>query len=257
MKITTHRACTAFILLYLALVLAGCATTTANTAAEIPAMHTLKDVNDERVAHVAGDPWEGFNRRMYQFNFYFDKYFYIPIVSGYEYITPTFAQAGVSNFFNNIAEIRTFYNSLLQANGKTSLVTFGRFATNTTIGIGGLFDPATSFGMVRREEDFGQTLGTWGAGTGPYLVMPVLGPGTVRSHSGFAVDTGIHATIKSAIDPFGNTDNGDAILTGVSALKAIDTRHQQKFRYYGSGYPFEYEIMRYFYQQRRERLIMK
>ena len=175
----------------LTFVLAGCATTTASLPPVQPAMHTVAEVDEVVVAANArvNDPWQGFNRSMYKFNYNFDKYFFLPVVSGYEFITPTFAQTGVSNFFNNIREVPTFYNSLLQLKGGKAVTTAGRFVTNTTIGILGLFDPATSLGMARQNEDFGQTLGVWGVGTGPYVVLPVLGPNTVRSAGGYIFDS--------------------------------------------------------------------
>jgi phospholipid-binding lipoprotein MlaA len=225
----------------------------------VPAMHSAKEfADDEQI--LPNDPWEGFNRSMYKFNYNFDKYFFLPVVNSYEYIMPTVAQTGVSNFFNNVNEIRTFYNSLLQAKGKKSMTTLGRFVTNTTIGIGGLFDPATSFGMKRQTEDFGQTLGVWGVPSGPYLVVPVLGPGTVRSTSGFVVDSAVHAAIRNAIDipeHFKPEKDGENILTALTVLKAIDNRHQQPFRYHDSGYPFEYELVQFLYRQSREMQVMK
>jgi len=136
-------------------------------------------------------------------------------------------------------------------------VTLGRFLTNSIIGIGGLFDPAKSLGMARQNEDFGQTLGVWGVGTGPYLVMPALGPGTVRSASGFAVDSTIYYGIKSLIGIDRNLEHGEAVLAGVTVLKVIDNRHQQPFRYYESEYPFEYDIIRFLYRQKRELAVMK
>ncbi len=239
----------------LALTLSGCATT--NQPTEVPAMHDLTEIDDELISGAGEDPWEGFNHRMYNFNYELDTYFLLPMVNSYEFITPTFAQTGVSNFFNNLGEVRTFYNSLLQAKGEKSLVTLGRFLTNSTIGIGGLFDPAKSLGMARQDEDFGQTLGVWGVGTGPYLVLPALGPGTVRGVSGFAVDSGIYYGLKSLIGIDRNLKHGDVVLTGVTVLKIIDNRHQQPFRYYESVYPFEYDIIRFLYRQKREIAVMK
>jgi phospholipid-binding lipoprotein MlaA len=244
------------IILTLALFLAGCATTTTKIPPEVPAMHSVKEFADDQQILV-NDPWEGFNRSMYKFNYNFDKYFFLPVVNTYEFILPTVAQTGVSNFFNNIGEVRTFYNSLLQAKGKKSITTLGRLVTNTTIGIGGLFDPATSFGMKRQNEDFGQTLGVWGVGSGPYLVLPVLGPGTARSATGFAVDSAAHYAIKNAIGPDRNLDMSDGALTAITVLKGIDNRHQQPFRYHDSGYPFEYELVQFLYRQSREVQVMK
>ena len=242
--------------LCLAVSLAGCATTSATLPAEIPAMHQVSEVTDGRVASTP-DPWYGFNRGMYKFNYNLDKYLFLPVVNSYEFITPTFVQTGVSNFFNNIGEIRNLTNNLFQLKGKDSLITLGRFATNSTIGIAGLFDPATSMGMEQRIEDFGQTLGYWGVGTGNYLVLPLFGPSNVRDTGGLAVDSAIHAGLKAAIDPLGNTNNGDAILMGVTVMNAIDKRHVEKFRYNGSDYPFEYDMVRWLAGEKRKFEAMK
>jgi phospholipid-binding lipoprotein MlaA len=256
MTITIRRVYPTLLALCLALTLAGCATT-APLLPEEPAMHSIAEfAGDEPVADV-NDPWESFNRKMYKFNYHFDKFVFLPVVNSYEFITPTFVQTGVSNFFSNIGEIRTLYNSLLQAKGMKSLTTLGRFVTNSTIGIGGLFDPATSLGMTLQNEDFGQTLGVWGAGSGPYLVLPVFGPNTVRSASGLAVDSGIRYGIVAAIDPFPNYQHIGLAKTGVALLEAIDQRHQQKFRYYESGYPFEYYIVRFLFREKRELAVLK
>jgi len=254
---STCRICPVIIALYLMLSLVGCAATVANLPAEVPAMHTVSEFSDDEWIAGVSDPWEGFNRSMYKFNYYFDKHVFIPVVSGYEFITPTFTQTGVSNFFANIGEVGTLYNSLFQLKGVRALSTLGRFVINSTIGIGGLFDPATHFGLKKHSEDFGQTLDYWGVGPGPYLVVPVLGPSTVRDISGFAVDAGISYAIVTAIDPFENVDNETLITAGISTLEAIDMRHREKFRYYESGYPFEYHMVRFLYHKRRELLLME
>jgi phospholipid-binding lipoprotein MlaA len=255
MTVTIRRVYPTLLALCLAVTLAGCATT-APLLPEVPAMHSMAEFTDEPVADV-NDPWESFNRKMYKFNYHFDKFVFLPVVNSYEFITPTFVQTGVSNFFNNIGEIRTLYNSLLQAKGTKALTTLGRFVTNSTIGIAGLFDPATSLGMTVQNEDFGQTLGVWGVGSGPYMVVPILGPNTTRSASGFAVDAGIRYGIVAAIDPFPNYEHIDLAKTGVTLLEAIDQRHQQKFRYYESGYPFEYYIVRFLLREKKELAVLK
>jgi len=258
LPVNVCRVCFAIIILYLVLLLAGCAaTSTAKLPAEVPAMHSVSEFSDDEPVVGIADPWERFNRSMYRFNYNLDKYFLLPVVSGYEFITPTFVQKGVSNFFWNIGEVRTLYNSIFQLKGKKFLTTFGRFLINSTIGIGGLFDPASHFGLKIQNENFGRTLGNWGVDSGPYLVLPVLGPNTVRSTGGFAVDAGIRFAIVTAIDPFENVDNGNIILAGISTLEAIDLRHREKFRYYESGYPFEYEMVRFLYHTREELLLMK
>jgi phospholipid-binding lipoprotein MlaA len=249
MTVTRNQAI--ILALMLSLSLAGCAATRVNTQAEVPPMHSISEVRDQRFADVA-DPWEGFNRSMYRFNFYFDKYLFLPVVNSYEFVTPTFLQERISNFYNNIREVRNITNSLFQLKGTESVTTLGRFVTNSTLGLGGLFDPATSFSLERHDEDFGKTLGYWGAASGPYLVLPVFGPSSVRDTGGLAVDTAIRYGIYAGIDPFGNTGNSFAISAGITTLDAIDTRHQQSFRYYDSGYPFEYYMVRFFYHEKRE-----
>jgi phospholipid-binding lipoprotein MlaA len=251
MTVTRNRACRTFLYMLLWLSLCGCAATRLDTQAEVPARHSISEFRDQPFAEVA-DPWERFNRSMYRFNFYFDKYLFLPVVSGYEFVTPTFLQERVSSFYNNLAEVRNLTNSVFQLKGTESMTTLGRFVTNSTLGLGGLFDPATRFGLERRDEDFGKTLGYWGAGSGPYLVLPIFGPSSLRDAGGLAVDTGISYGIYAAIDPFGNNGDGSAIDAGIATLEAIDARHQQSFRYYESGYPFEYYIVRFFYHNKRE-----
>jgi phospholipid-binding lipoprotein MlaA len=141
---------------------------------------------------------------------------------------------------------------VFQLKGQESLTTLGRFVTNSTLGIGGLFDPATSFGLKRKNQDFGKTLGYWGVDSGPYLVLPIFGPSSLRDTGGLAVDSGISYGIYTAVGPFGNSRNSFAIVAGIKTLEAIDTRHQQSFRYYESGYPFEYYMVRFIYHEKRE-----
>ena len=237
--------------LMLTLLLAGCAATGANTLVEVQPRHTISEFNDQRFAEVA-DPWEGFNRSMYRFNYYFDKYLFLPVVSGYDYVTPNFLQERISGFYNNLGEVKNLTNSLFQLKGTESVTTLGRFVTNSTLGLGGMFDPATKFGLERHDEDFGKTLGYWGAGSGPYLVLPIFGPSSLRDAGGFAVDSGITYGIYTVTDPFGSTGYSFELAAGVSTLEAVDTRKQQSFRYYESGYPFEYNMVRFFYHEKRK-----
>lgn len=134
------------------------------------------------------DPWEGFNRRVFAFNDVLDRYALKPAAQGYRYITPDPLEKGISNFFDNLGEIRTAFNSLLQGKPKNAGLASTRFLMNTTFGLGGLLDPATHAGFIADKEDFGQTLAVWGVGEGPYLVLPFYGPGTVRSTAGLPVD---------------------------------------------------------------------
>jgi phospholipid-binding lipoprotein MlaA len=239
------------LLLILILLLTGCAAPGIRLQDEVPARHTIDEFRDQRFAEVT-DPWEQQNRSMYRFNYYFDTYMFLPVVSGYEFITPIFIQERISSFYSNLGEVRNFTNSLFQLKGSESLLTFCRFVTNSTLGIGGLFDPATSFGLVRHSQDFGKTLGYWGMESGPYLVLPLFGPSSVRDTGGMVVDTGIRYGLLSAIDPFGNTGNSFAINSGITAMDTVDARHLQSFRYYESGYPFEYYLVRFIYHEKRE-----
>jgi len=240
--------------LCLAASLAGCATTNTNLPPEVPAMHSVSEVTDDRVA-MTPDPWSGFNRSMYKFNYNLDKYFLLPVVNSYEFVTPVFLQDGISNVFNNIGEIRNLTNCIFQLKGTQTLTTLGRFVTNTTIGIGGLFDPATSMGMQRQVEDFGQTLGYWGVGTGNYLVLPLFGPSNVRDTGGLVVDSGLrYALTTSIFNSVGGMSEGteNIISYSITALETIDTRHQQKFRYNGTQYPFEYDLVRWLGGEKRK-----
>ena len=241
----------------LILILTGCVARSALLPGEVPPMHTVSEFSDDENVSRTRDPWEGFNRSMYKFNYEADRFVFLPLVSGYETVVPRFARTGVSNFFANLSEVRTFYNCVLQAKGKKSLVTLGRFVTNSTIGIGGLFDPATAFGWRRENENFDHTLEAWGVDTGPYLVLPILGPNTVRSTGGFAVDSVVHGAIMNSIDPFGGTGARSEIETGTTALDTVDLRYRESFRYYDSDYPFEYYMVRYLFSQERELKILQ
>jgi phospholipid-binding lipoprotein MlaA len=245
MNVNRYRSCTALLVLLFSLHLTGCAEVRVNTQIEEPARHSISEFTDQRFAEVA-DPWEGFNRSMYRFNFYFDKYLFLPVVNSYEFVTPALVRNRVTAFFSNLGEIRNLTNSLFQLKGMESASTLGRFVTNSTVGLGGLFDPATGFGMERHNENFGKTLGYWGVDSGPYLVLPIFGPSSLRDAGGLAVDSGIKYAIYGAIDPFGRIDNGSAIKTGLTTLEVVNTRHLQRFRYYESGYPFEYYMVRFF-----------
>lgn len=233
----------------LAQTLSGCAARMAVLPGEVPPMHTIREFSDDENVSSTQDPWEGFNRSVYKFNYQVDRYVLLPVVAGYETAVPRFARTGVSNFFANLRELRTLFNAILQTKGKKSVVTLGRFLTNTTIGIGGFFDPASTFGMRREHEDFDRTLETWGVGTGPYLVLPILGPNTARSASGLAVDGGVRWAIANATDPFGGTGAPTEIETGATALETVDLRHRESFHYYNSDYPFEYYLVRYLVSQ--------
>lgn len=126
------------------------------------------------------DPWEGWNRDVHEFNEVMDTYVARPVAQGYRFITPQFVRTGVSNFFSNLGEVPTTVNDLLQAKPGDAVKSSGRFVINSTLGILGLFDVASWIGIEEHSEDLGQTLAVWGVGSGPYVVIPFLGPSTLR-----------------------------------------------------------------------------
>jgi len=134
------------------------------------------------------DPWERFNRASYKFNDALDRAVAKPAAKGYKKVTPRVVRTGVSNFISNLGTITTVFNDVLQGKMKQAGHDSGRFLLNSTIGLAGLFDPASAAGLERNDEDFGQTLGKWGVKSGPYLMLPILGPSTVRDTVGRVPD---------------------------------------------------------------------
>jgi len=145
------------------------------------------------------DPLESINRPLYSFNRALDKAILRPAAKGYDAITPEPVQTGVSNFFENLEDISTAVNGLLQGKVAQSGSDTLRVVVNSTVGIGGLFDVASSWGLDKHDEDFGQTLGFWGFEPGAYLMLPLLGPATVRD--------GLGAAFDYQLDPFNRTDH--------------------------------------------------
>lgn len=135
------------------------------------------------------DPIEPVNRVVYQFNDGLDNLLLKPFATIYRGVIPQFARTGVTNFFGNLYDILTALNNLLQGKLGTALSDVGRFAVNSTVGILGLIDVGTRIGLEKHNEDFGQTLGYWGIGAGPYLVLPLMGPSSARDAVGRFVDT--------------------------------------------------------------------
>ncbi|WP_048307960.1 VacJ family lipoprotein [Halomonas sp. PR-M31] len=161
------------------------------------------------------DPWEGFNRKVFVFNDTIDRYALKPVAQGYDKITPQPIQTGVGNFFSNLGELRTVLNSVLQWKWGNAGVASGRFLVNTTLGLGGVLDPASRMEWMARTEDFGQTLGTWGVAEGPYVVLPILGSSTVRDTTALPVDWYSY--------PVTYIDN-DPTRYGLRFLQAVDLR---------------------------------
>lgn len=161
------------------------------------------------------DPWEGYNRVMFGFNEGLDKYALKPITLGYKAITPDLVETGVSNFFDNISDVGSLLNNVLQTKFEAAGEDLARVSFNTTFGLGGVLDVATPMGIEEHNEDFGQTLGYWGMSSGPYLVLPLFGPSNVRDTGGLIVD--------SITSPISNIED-DSARYAVIGLQAIDTR---------------------------------
>ncbi len=144
-----------------------------------PVSNTAQSV-DNAVSGTPNDTFEGYNRAMFSFNEGFDDYIFRPIAKGYTKVVPEPARDGVTNFFGNIRDVWYSANHFMQGNGERGVKDLARVTANTIFGIGGLIDVATRLGIEKEKADFGQTLGIWGVGSGPYVVLPILGDSTVR-----------------------------------------------------------------------------
>lgn len=140
------------------------------------------------IAANPADPFEPFNRSVFNFNEKVDNAVIKPVATTYVKVVPSLVRSGVSNFFGNLGEVWNFANSVMQLKAQRSAETFMRFNVNTFFGLGGLLDIATEAGIYRHSEDFGETLGRWGMPPGPYVVLPILGPSTLRDTAAFPVD---------------------------------------------------------------------
>jgi phospholipid-binding lipoprotein MlaA len=181
-----------FAAVFLCLLMTGCATTRDNP-----------------------DPWEGLNRKTYAFNDALDRAVMKPVAQGYQRITPAFVQEGVNNFFDNVDDVATSLNNFLQGKPKQGLSDAGRFLANTVLGVFGLWDVATPMGLEKHYEDFGQTLGVWGVQSGPYLVLPLLGPSSARDAPAKVVDPAWY--YADYVDP-------ERLYWGLWGLEKVRTR---------------------------------
>ncbi len=188
----------------LAVALSACASTPAAGTADI------------------ADPYEGFNRKMFAFNNGVDKYALSPAATAYKTVTPEFARDRVTDFFRNIRNPVIFANDVLQGEPERAGTTFARFGINTTVGILGLWDPASRMGLERHNEDFGQTLAVWGVESGPYLVMPLLGPTTPRDLVGFGADRAMDPVAWVKFDDDWETNL--AIRGGMGVVNGLNVR---------------------------------
>lgn len=243
------RAGRALMALLLAAGLGGCAATSAYDTGTRPAENQLTPEEQGAAYPIRiHDPWEGTNRALYKFNARFDRYVFLPVVEGYQFVMPDFAEERVSDFFSNLTEFRNATNGIMQARPDVAGRAVLRFVINSTAGVLGLFDVATPLGVGQQAEDFGQTLGRWGVDAGPYLVVPVLGPSSARDFGGFVADT----TIANTLPPESFVTDFVYFNPLVYVLYAVDLRRNTTFRYFGSGSPFEYDLVRFLYTKKRE-----
>jgi len=171
------------------------------------------DPNDQ----ISSDPFESWNRSVYQFNNGVDKVALKPVAKAYHAVLPDPAERSVGRFFSNLGEPLNIVNNLLQGKVNGALNSTYRFAVNSTIGLFGLFDVAKSYEVTESKEDFGQTLASWGVKPGPYIMLPLLGPTNLRDGFGRIVDT-------AAFYPINEVSDDGAVRTGLTALNIVDTR---------------------------------
>ncbi len=193
---------------------------------------------------------ENYNRSVYKINKTVDKFTLKPITRAYQTITPDPVEKGVTNFFNNLKEVITVTNSLLQGKIDNAILSSSRLVWNTTVGLGGIFDVASAMNIKANKEDFGQTLQTWGVPSGPYVVLPFFGPSTVTDTVGRAGDV-----LWSPINQY-NWDK-NAFPYGVIAMSYIDKRSRLlgAEKLVGSASVDEYSFVKNAYLQRRQALV--
>jgi phospholipid-binding lipoprotein MlaA len=194
------------------------------------------------------DPFEGWNRGVYKFNDKFDDYLARPVAETYEDWVPREVRDRVRNFFSNLADPFIGVNNLLQGKAAEAFDDWTRFILNTTVGLVGIHDVATDFGLEKHNEDFGQTFGRWGAGTGPYLVLPIFGSSNLRDGAGLAADM--------VTDPLGEARPID-LRNSAIATRAVQTRADLlgASRVLGEAALDRYIFQRDAYLQRRRSLV--
>jgi len=168
------------------------------------------------------DPWEGLNRATFELNDGFDKALLRPIAEGYRFVLPSFARTAVSNFFSNLNDPWVALNQLMQGKVERAIDDLGRFVWNSTFGLLGLIDVATDMGLPKHKEDFGQTLAVWGVDSGPYLVLPILGPSNVRDGIGLIPDA--YAYLPWQIPKWADFDHRVTWQWSLTGLDLVQTR---------------------------------
>ena len=192
------------------------------------------------------DPWESFNRSVFEFNEGLDKYLLKPVVAAYRFILPQIVRDGIYNFFSNYSDIYTALQNLLQGKPDLAFNDLMRVAVNTIFGLGGLMDVATPGGLPKHKEDWGQTFGVWGVPSGPYLVLPFFGPSTIRDTFGTAADLETDYLFKYIPD-VGLRNS----ITGLRVINARNTFYEAGDLLDGAALD-KYSFIRDAYLQRRE-----
>jgi len=194
------------------------------------------------------DPLEPYNRAVYRFNTDFDKAFAQPVARAYKKVTPEAVDRGITNFFDNIDDVTSFVNNALQFKMSRAGSDLGRLFANTTVGVLGFFDVATNMGLPSYKEDFGQTLGYWGVGSGAYFMLPFLGPSSIRDTIGFAGDL--------VTDPLFSIEQ-DKVYWGLVGVRYVDRRADllAAGEILEDAAPDPYVFLRDAYLQRREYLV--
>jgi len=198
------------------------------------------------------DPLEPMNRVIFGFNEIVDDNILEPVAKGYRYVTPDPVERNVSNFFNNLGEINTIINSALQMKLDKTITSSSRLAINSTVGVLGLFDVATSLGIEREREDFGQTLGFYGVSSGPYLVLPFFGPSSFRDAPGFYADVMMEKSISPVYTELHHEER-----QAIQATNVIDTRANllKATKILDTAAKDKYIFLRESYLQRRAKLV--
>ena len=210
----------------------------------------LADVEPSDPQAPVDDPWEGFNRHVHDFNNTADQLVFRPLAVGYDTVAPAPVKAGVSRFFANLGMPATAVNQALQGRPRHAAQSLGRFAVNFTVGIGGVFDPATHFGVPQHApQDFGQTLATWGWSESRYLVLPLFGPRTLRDTVAIVGD--------QPLSPLGQVQSRVA-AAGLQMMEVVDGRARMlpldKFRRDAFD---DYLLVRDAWAQRRKQQIQQ
>ena len=207
------------------------------------------------------DSLEPFNRRMYAFNTQLDRKVLYPASRVYAAVVPKPIRKGISNFYNNFSEIPTFVNSLLQLKPGKAANALGRFGVNSTVGVLGVADVAKNMGMKRDPETMGDTLGHYGVGTGPYLVLPMFGPSNIRDAIGTGIDTVTEGAVRGVAEEklFFDTGVFDKTVYGFTrpAVTGLNARSMLSMRYGDLNSPFEYDLVRALYHNYRKIQVVK